>query len=275
MQSSLLQVSELAAYMQERPITLLRAVMDDPVTRTPDSRRANVLPASVDFDLDGEGSDHTTGLPHSLPSAHALSLYLGRQGVTANTPIAVYDTRGMYSAPRVWWMLKAMGHKDVFLLDGGQPAWQHAGLPTSEQQQYGHFSYQASVQSGWFVDADTVQQALGTQTQLIDARSAPRFNGEIPEPREGLRSGHMPGAINIPFDLLLNNGHFLSIPQLVSVFHDANVNLDKPIICTCGSGITACIIGFAARMCGAKNVAVYDGSWSQWGADTRFEVTTK
>ncbi|BFT30379.1 sulfurtransferase [Alteromonas sp. D210916BOD_24] len=275
MRSSLLQVNELAAYMQERPITLLRAVMDDPVTQKPDTRSANVLPASVDFDLDGEGSDHTTHLPHSLPSAHALSLYLGRQGVTSNTPIAVYDTRGIYSAPRVWWMLKAMGHKDVFLLDGGQPAWQSAGLPTSEQQQYGNLSYQANVQSGWFVDADTVQQALGTHTQLLDARSAPRFYGEVSEPRAGLRSGHMPGAINLPFDTLLKDGHFLSIAQLQTVFQRAKVDVEKPIICTCGSGITACIIGFAALMCGAKHVAVYDGSWSQWGADPRYEVTTQ
>ena len=174
----LLSVGELANTMQQKPVTLVRALMDDPVSKTPDSRTAMVLPASVDFDLDNEGSDHTTGLPHSMPSAEDMAIYLGNQGITANTPIAVYDTRGIYSAPRVWWMLKALGHQDVSILNGGQPAWEKAGLPVSEQQQYGKLTYQATPRQGWFVNASNVLQALETETQLIDARSTPRFKGE-------------------------------------------------------------------------------------------------
>ena len=268
----LLSVGELANTMQQKPVTLVRALMDDPVSKTPDSRTAMVLPASVDFDLDNEGSDHTTGLPHSMPSAEDMAIYLGNQGITANTPIAVYDTRGIYSAPRVWWMLKALGHQDVSILNGGQPAWEKAGLPVSEQQQYGKLSYQATPRQGWFVNASNVLQALETETQLIDARSTPRFKGEVPEPREGVRSGHMPGAFNIPFDSLLKDRHFLSTDKLNAVFQQANIDLRKPIICTCGSGVTACIIGVAALMCGATQVAVYDGSWSEWGANTQYPV---
>ena len=272
MASVLLSVGQLANVMQQKPVTLVRALMDDPVSKTPDTRTAMVLPASVDFDLDNEGSDHTTGLPHSMPSANDLAIYLGNQGITANTPIAVYDTRGIYSAPRVWWMLKALGHQDVYILNGGQPAWGKAGLPVSEQQQYGKLTYQATPRPGWFANSSAVLQAINTEAQLIDARSTPRFKGEVSEPREGVRSGHMPGAFNIPFDTLLKNGLFLPVDQLNAVFERANVDLRKPIICTCGSGVTACIIGVAALLCGATQVSVYDGSWSEWGANTQYPV---
>ncbi|TKB03897.1 sulfurtransferase [Alteromonas portus] len=272
MASVLLSVGELANAMQQKPVTLVRALMDDPVSKTPDTRTAMVLPASVDFDLDNEGSDHTTGLPHSMPSSDDLAVYLGNQGITANTPITVYDTRGIYSAPRVWWMLKALGHQDVYILNGGQPAWEKATLPVSEQQQYGKLTYQATPRPGWFANSSAVLQAINTEAQLIDARSAPRFKGEVSEPREGVRSGHMPGAFNIPFDTLLKDGYFLSVEQLKAVFDRANVDLRKPIICTCGSGVTACIIAVAAVMCGATQVSVYDGSWSEWGADTQYPV---
>ncbi|AXT40273.1 sulfurtransferase [Alteromonas sp. BL110] len=272
MASVLLSIGELANAMQQKPVTLVRALMDDPVSKTPDTRTAMVLPASVDFDLDSEGSDHITGLPHSMPSAEDLAIYLGNQGITANTPIAVYDTRGIYSAPRVWWMLKALGHKDVYILNGGQPAWERAGLPVSEQQQYGKLTYQATPRPGWFANSSAVLQAINTEAQLLDARSAPRFKGEISEPRKGVRSGHMPGAFNVPFDTLVKDGHFLSVDELSTVFAQAKVDLRKPIICTCGSGVTACIIGVAALMCGATQVSVYDGSWSEWGANTQYPV---
>ncbi len=272
MASVLLSVGELANVMQQKPVTLVRALMDDPVSKTPDTRTAMVLPASVDFYLDSEGSDHTTGLPHSMPSANDLAIYLGNQGITANTPITVYDTRGIYSAPRVWWMLKALGHQDVYILNGGQPAWEKAALPVSEQQQYGKLTYQATPRPGWFANSGAVLQAINTEAQLVDARSAPRFKGEVSEPREGIRSGHMPGAFNIPFDTLLKSGHFLPVEQLKAIFDRANIDLRKPIICTCGSGVTACIIGVAALLCGATQVSVYDGSWSEWGADTQYPV---
>lgn len=272
MSSPLIQVGELAKSMQERPITLLRAVMDDPVTNTPDARNAMVLPASVDVDLDGEGSDHGTGFPHSMPSLEKLSLYLGKQGVTENTPLVVYDTRGVFSAPRVWWMLKAIGHQDISILDGGQKAWQSAALPVCEQQQYGKLTYHGHARTGWFVNSSQVLQALNTETQLVDARSRPRFNGEVGEPRQGVRSGHMPGAKNLPFVDLLKDHHFLSPDQLQSVFDQNEIDLHKPIICTCGSGVTACIVGVAALICGATQVSIYDGSWSEWGAGNQYPV---
>jgi len=268
----LLTAAELAASLPHTPLTLVRALMDDPVSGAADTRDAMVLPNTVDLDLDGEGSDHTTGVPHSMPPAKAFSVYLGRLGITATTHVVVYDTRGMYSAPRVWWMLKAMGHEKASVLNGGQIAWEAAKLPLSEHQPRSHVIYTPSPQPAWFVNSANVLQALNTETQLVDARSEARFTGSAPEPRSGLRSGHMPGAYNIPFGRLLKEGQFRSVDELTDVFTQAGINLALPIICTCGSGITACIVGVAALLCGAKSVSVYDGSWSEWGADPQFPI---
>jgi len=269
----LISPSQLSNALTSTRIVPVRALMNDPVSKQQDKRDAFVIPGSVDLDLDGEGSEHNATFPHTLPSIGALSRYLALNGITEKTPLVVYDTRGVYCSARVWWMLKALGHEHVSLLDGGLPGWSRHNLPLSEPRPTRLAQYNANAQANWFVNADYVLSVLQSETQIIDARSSPRFYGEVPEPREGLRSGHMPGAINIPYQSLLSADTFLSIDALTAVFSEAGVDLSRPILCSCGSGITACIIGVAALLCGANNVVVYDGSWSEWGAVNRFPVT--
>lgn len=274
MTSTLISAQELAAELKHKPLVLIRALMDDPVTQTPDARTALVLPNTVDVDLDGEGSDHTTGFPHSMPEAADLALYLSKLGITENSDVVVYDTRGIFCSPRVWWMLKALGHKSVRILNGGQPAWEAAALPIGEKHPVSNFPYEGSPQANWFVNSSAVLQAIDSDTQLVDARSAERFSGRAKEPRAGVKSGHMPGAFNVPYAALLDKGFYKPVSQLKAVFDNAGIDLQTPIICTCGSGVTACIVALAARMCGAASVSVYDGSWSQWGASLDFPIVS-
>ena len=274
MKTPLTNVSELRQALTSKPVALLRVLMDDPVSGEPDKRDDGAIPNSRDFDLDGEGSDHGASLPHTRPSVSAISHYLGQLGIAETTDVVVYDTRGVYCAPRAWWMLKALGHQQVQILNGGSPAWEAAGYTLNPEPPFADQTrlYEAHLQPQWFVTADDVLSALHSDTQIVDARSQGRFEGSEPEPRQGVRSGHMPGAKNLHYARLISNGELKPISELQIEFEKAGVNLANPIICTCGSGITACIIGVAAILCGAVNVSVYDGSWSEWGADTHYPV---
>ncbi|GGW88736.1 sulfurtransferase [Alteromonas halophila] len=275
MQKLTVTATQLEQTMLAQPVKLLRALMKNPLNPDEGNAVEGLLPDSADFDLDGAGSDHNSGLPHSMPDASVLSAYLGRLGISEDTAVVVYDDKGIYCAPRVWWMLKAMGHEQVTILDGGAPAWRAAGLPVDvEQPGLSLRQYSAQPQSGWFVNSSAVLAAQNTGAQIVDARSPERFKGTAEEPRAGVRRGHIPGSVNLYYQSLLDSGQFLKETQLRSAFAQAGIDLNKPIICTCGSGVTACIIGVAAKMLGASEVSVYDGSWSEWGADTQYPVAT-
>ena len=254
---------------------VLFASMTNPVSGQADDPADGFIPGAVKFDLDGEGSDHTSSLPHTLPEQAVLSALFGKLGITTDKPVLIYDNSGMFCAPRVWWMLTAMGHSNAAVLNGGLPAWKAAGHDVvSQPAEPASKEFTGTAGDDWFCNTDKVLTAIEEPSVTIwDARSRPRFEGSAPEPRAGLRSGHMPGAVNVPFTELLDNGTTLKSPAaLKNYFTEHGIDLTKPIICSCGSGVTACVIGLAALEAGAEQVTVYDGSWSEWGGNPSLPV---
>ena len=254
---------------------VLFASMTNPVSGQADDPADGFIPGAIKFDLDGEGSDHTSSLPHTIPEQAVLSALFGKLGITTDKPVLIYDNSGMFCAPRVWWMLTAMGHKNAAVLNGGLPAWKTAGHDVvSQPAEPASKEFTGTAGDDWFCNTDKVLTAIEEPSVTIwDARSRPRFEGSAPEPRAGLRSGHMPGAVNVPFTELLDNGTTLKSPAaLKNYFTEHGIDLTKPIICSCGSGVTACVIGLAALEAGAEQVTVYDGSWSEWGGNPSLPV---
>jgi thiosulfate/3-mercaptopyruvate sulfurtransferase len=227
---------------------------------------ATHIPGAAFFDIDLI-ADQNSPLPHMLPSPEAFAGHMARLGVSNGDMVVVYDAKGLSSAARVWWTLKTMGHDDVAVLDGGLPKWKLEGraLEAGEAKPApGRF--EAHFRPELVRDIAQVRQALGA-AQIVDARPAARFTAEQPEPRAGLRSGHMPGARSLPASTLASaDGTLLLIPALEALFAAAGVDPSRPIIATCGSGITASAIALAQARLGGPPVAVYDGSWTEWGA---------
>lgn len=224
------------------------------------------IPSTQIFDLDKKFSDTTSHLPHTMPSAKSFEREVRLLGIHPDSIIIVYDDQGVYSSPRARWMFKAMGHEQVSVLDGGLPAWLRAGLTCQRvQQRQTQGNFVARPQPGYFCDADQVMVALEEEDcAVIDARSDARFNGREPEPRPGLRCGHMPHAINIPFSVVLDHGHLQPIDKLTAIL-TSKLGQRRKLIMTCGSGLTACVVALAAELCDYKEISIYDGSWSEWG----------
>lgn len=232
------------------------------------------IPGAVFFDIDAI-ADHATDLPHMMPSAGEFFKAVGELGIGDGETVVVYDGSGIFSAPRVWWMFKAMGHAKVMVLDGGLPKWKHEGRaletgPTNPKAK----PFTAIAEPALKRDFDAVMEIVKDKTaQMVDARSPGRFTGSEAEPRAGVRSGHMPGAANVHFrSLLTSEGTFKPPEQLSAIFATANVDTQKPIVTSCGTGVTAAIVMLALADIGAKNVALYDGSWTEWGGRSEAPV---
>ncbi|WP_176083255.1 3-mercaptopyruvate sulfurtransferase [Martelella sp. HB161492] len=229
------------------------------------------VPSAVFFDHD-RVADQSTGLPHSLPSPEQFAAEMERLGVSNRDLIVVYDGPGFFSAPRLWWMLRIMGADAVFLMDGGFDGWKAASRPVeTKTREARHVRFKTDFRSERVTSLAEMRQLVASgATQIADARGAGRFEASEPEPRPGMRGGHMPGARNLPATGFSEGGHFRDLGTLASMFEEAGIDLSKPVVTSCGSGVTAAIITLALESLGHDDNSLYDGSWSEWGslADT-------
>lgn len=236
---------------------------------------AGHIPGAVFFDID-EVSDHSSQLPHMLPPVHTFELHMARLGIANDMDVVVYDGMGLFSAPRVWWTLRLFGMKKVFVLDGGFPQWKKEGRPVEKgMPKIAPSDFKASFDADLVADYERVAQTLQNHSaQVVDSRSAERFRGEAPEPREGVRSGHMPGSFNLPSNDLVVNGALAAPDKIQAAVAESGIDPNQPVITSCGSGVSASVLWLALDSIGKTPKALYDGSWSDWGSRDDTPVET-
>lgn len=233
------------------------------------------IPGAVFFDQDAVVSPDSP-LPHTLPSPGLFAQFASSMGVDEKDTIVVYDGPGFFSAPRVWWMFRLMGAKDVYVLDGGFDRWKAEGRPvTAETTKIASCFFEVDCDPSRVVSFEEMRRIVdGKTAQIADARPAGRFAGTDPEPRPGVRGGHMPGARNVPATSLSRDGSLLPVPELRAALETAGLDLTKPVVTSCGSGVTAAVVSLALESVGHPQHRLYDGSWSEWGGRSDTPVVT-
>jgi thiosulfate/3-mercaptopyruvate sulfurtransferase len=247
-----------------------------PMNRDADAEyHAGHIPGALRLDI-SKVSDSSSPLPHMLPTPEAFADTVGLMGISERDTIVCYDGLGLFASPRLWWMFRLFGAKNVFVLGGGMPRWVAEGLPVEQgviPREPTRFV--ARKPADIVADADHVQRVLAEGTaQVVDARPADRFTGQAPEPRPGIRSGHIPGSLNVPHGTLVKDGGLLPHDQLRETFAAAGVDLEQPIITSCGSGVSAAVVWLALDAIGIEPAGLYDGSWSEWGSRHDLPVAT-
>jgi thiosulfate/3-mercaptopyruvate sulfurtransferase len=267
---SLVTTSWLAARLDDPGVVILDATLP-PVGVTPpvDTHAryyAEHIPGAVFFDIE-ELSDRPNPLPHMLPPPDVFSRNVSALGIGDQMDIIICEQEGVFSGPRAWWTLRAFGAQHVYLLDGGLRSWIEAGLPThSGPVHRAPAVFRAKLDQNAVKDFSQIHEMIAAHGQILDARSAGRFAGTLPEPRPGLSSGHMPGATSIPYTELVEDGRLKPVEELRRTFIAKGVDLQQPITTTCGSGVTAAVLALGLEAAGAKQVSLYDGSWAEYAA---------
>lgn len=233
------------------------------------------IPGAIYFDVD-KIADTSTSLPHMLPKPDDFAAMVGALGISNRARIIVYDQRGIFSSARVWWMFRVFGHENIAVLNGGLPAWVAQGHATTDDASTtSPKKFQPKFHGHKIRDLAAMRANLATKAELVlDARAAGRFDASVPEPRQGMKSGHIPGAKSLPFASLLDGGNMKSPDELAGIFKHLGITPASRIITSCGSGVTAAVITLALAVAGLPEGALYDGSWSEWGSlsDTPVEV---
>jgi thiosulfate/3-mercaptopyruvate sulfurtransferase len=258
----------LTARLQNPNTVILDATLPPVGVTPPIDTQARYLdkhiPGALFFDIE-ELSGHSTPLPHMLPKPEDFSRSMSSLGVSNDSTIIVYEQESVFSAPRAWWTLRTLGAQHVHILNGGLRAWTEAGLPTQSGPVHrAAATFHATLNHEAVKNLSQLRDKLANHQQILDARSAARFNGTAPEPRPGLSSGHMPGAISVPFTELVEDGRLKPAEKLRELFLAKQVDLQQPITTTCGSGVTAAVIALGLEVAGAQNVSLYDGSWAEY-----------
>ena len=275
----LTETDELARELNAPDLVIIDASWHMPVENRNayEEYLAEHIPGAIFFDID-EIADTKSGLPHMLPPPEKFSSRMRSMGIGDGSRIVVYDSAGLFSAARVWWTFRVMGVDDVSVLNGGLPKWKREGRPLESgpprSRTTRHFTARRNLDL--VRDVSDIKALLKDRSaEIVDARAADRFAGKAPEPRPGLRSGHIPGSHNLPYAKLLNkDGTFKTGPEIERLFEEAGVDLTKPVVASCGSGITASVLALGLAEIGHRRVAVYDGSWSEWGADQNLPIET-
>ncbi|NIY82646.1 sulfurtransferase [Vibrio hepatarius] len=264
----LISPQQLSQLEPSETVVILDASIDFQIPSETEKDTENIIPNARRFDYDKVFCDLDSQLPHMMPSEQRFNTLAQQLGINQDSTIVVYDNSGTFASPRAWWMFKAMGHNKVYILNGGLTEWKNAGFPVVQKyhdvNEQGDFN--GKLNPDYFVDAAYVLGKIDDPSSLtLDARSQQRFDAQVPEPRPGIRSGHIPNSACLPFASVMD-GHKIKSPQELQPQLEELLAGKEQYLFSCGSGVTACIILLAAYICGYQNLSVYDGSWTEWGA---------